>query len=209
MATNRARCLITLAVILILCLAVAPSRAQAHEKEAYGSEGTAFRQIAQVFTTGQDQVTGVVAEGLFSYPVITQNKNEPISVSTARNTLTQYGMAAQFGNIGLLAHNYLAGSRFFELTTGQRVYLFFGTGRVETFIVNRVLQYEALSPQNPYSDFRPAGSDKVISAAEMFNLVYGGAYHLTFQTCIEREGVSSWGRLFVIAEPVVPQHAGT
>jgi len=36
----------------------------------------------------------------------------------------------------------------------------------------------------------------------MFDLAYKGDRHLTFQTCIERDGSRSWGRLFVIAEPL-------
>jgi hypothetical protein len=31
--------------------------------------------------------------------------------------------------------------------------------------------------------------------------VYRGDRHVTFQVCIEAEGIDAWGRLFVIAEP--------
>ena len=35
----------------------------------------------------------------------------------------------------------------------------------------------------------------------MFKRVYAGDRHVTFQTCIQEEGISSWGRLFVVAVP--------
>jgi hypothetical protein len=35
----------------------------------------------------------------------------------------------------------------------------------------------------------------------MFKRVYFGDRHLTFQTCIAKDGEASWGRLFVIAVP--------
>ena len=36
----------------------------------------------------------------------------------------------------------------------------------------------------------------------MFKLAYLGDRLVTFQTCIEAYGNSSWGRLFVVAEPI-------
>jgi hypothetical protein len=35
----------------------------------------------------------------------------------------------------------------------------------------------------------------------MFDRAYLGDHHLTLQTCIAAEGISSWGRLFIIAVP--------
>jgi len=35
----------------------------------------------------------------------------------------------------------------------------------------------------------------------MFQRVYLGDRHMTFQTCISAYGNSSWGRLFIIAVP--------
>jgi hypothetical protein len=72
---------------------------------------------------------------------------------------------------------------------------------METFIVTRKLRYQALDPFNQYSQFRTLDGSETISSTEMFNRAYGGSFHLTFQTCIERDGNSSWGRIFIIAEP--------
>ena len=68
--------------------------------------------------------------------------------------------------------------------------------------MTRILQYQALDSENPFSDFRDLENDLVLSAAEMFTKVYTGQYHVTLQTCIARDGISSWGRYFVIAEPI-------
>jgi hypothetical protein len=38
---------------------------------------------------------------------------------------------------------------------------------------------------------------------ELFETAYAGNYHLTLQTCIENNGDVSWGRLFIIARPML------
>jgi len=60
--------------------------------------------------------------------------------------LTQFSLPSQFGNVGLLAHNTLSGKFFFQLEVGQEVRLVYGDGRVEYFVIQRILQYQALQP---------------------------------------------------------------
>jgi len=43
-----------------------------------------------------------------------------------------------------------------------------------------------------------------LTAEQLFNRVYRGDRHVTFQTCIDANGDISWGRLFVIAIPHQP-----
>ncbi len=74
-------------------------------------------------------------------------------VSTVDNTLTQFGEASQFGNVGLLAHNYLSGNFFFQLTTGMVIQLVYGDGRIETYQVTHIYRYRATSPNSVSSDF--------------------------------------------------------
>lgn len=201
MAHNRTKRLLLLTLSMILYLGMIPARAMALEGEPHGWERSTFVQFVRSVKTGEDRVTGVIAAGLFEFPVVQQGESAGY-VSTAEDTLTQFGMAAQFGNIGLLAHNYLAGESFFNLTVGQRVHIIRGTGQMETYVVTRILKYQALTPNSPYSEFREVGGTTTITATDMFNLAYKGEHHLTFQTCIEQDGKSSWGRLFVIAEPL-------
>jgi hypothetical protein len=108
--------------------------------------------------------------------------------------------------VGLLAHNTLSGKFFFQLEVGQEVRLVYGDGRVEYFIIQRILQYQALQPNSPYSNFRDLSSDEILTAEQVFRKAYTGDRHVTFQTCIAANGISTWGRIFVIATPK-PQYA--
>ena len=111
-------------------------------------------------------------------------------------------MASQYGNVGLLAHNNLAGKFFSGLAVGQQVRLVYGDGKTETFVITEILRYQALQPTSPYSSFRNLDkTDDTLTAEQMFKRAYLGDRHMTFQTCIEAYGNPSWGRLFVIAVP--------
>jgi hypothetical protein len=59
------------------------------------------------------------------------------------------------------------------------------------------LQYQALKPNSPYSTFRDLSNDENLTAEQVFKKVYTGERRVKFQTCIEANGVSTWGRLFV------------
>ena len=144
---------------------------------------------------------GVYASNVIALPVVQQPSSNAGYVSNHDGEVTQFGMASQFGNIGLLAHNHLSGKSFSQLTVGQEIRLVYGDGRVEYFVVTEVLRYQALQPTSPYSSFRNLDKDETLSAEGMFKRVYFGDRHITFQTCISAEGNSSWGRLFVIAVP--------
>ena len=147
------------------------------------------------------ELRGVYVPQVMALPVIQQPVGNPGYVSRIDNVVTQFAMAAEVGNIGLLAHNNLAGQNFSQLALGQEVTLVYGDGSIETFVVSRVVRYQALNPYSPYSEFRDLETGITITAQDLFQQVYRGDRHLTFQTCIESEGNLSWGRLFVIAEP--------
>jgi hypothetical protein len=160
---------------------------------------TDFSQMVQ--NNEADMLRGVYVADAFALPVVQQPSGNPGYVSNYDGQLTQFSMAAQFGNLGLLAHNHLAGKSFSELTVGQEVRLIYGNGRVEYFIITKVLQYQALQPNSMWSEFRDLVTDETITANQLFERVYTGKYHVTFQTCIEVNGNLSWGRLFIVATP--------
>jgi len=172
---------------------------------AHSNEKTnlpSFNSFVQSVKDGQRNVLrGVYVPDEFALPVIQQPTNDWYYVSSASNQLTQYNMASAAGNIGLLAHNNLAGEWFDKLTPSQEVRLIYGDGFVEYFNVSEVIRFQALEPNNIYSDFLDLGTGVKISSSEVFNQVYRGERHVTFQTCIAANGNVSWGRLFVIAEP--------
>jgi hypothetical protein len=144
---------------------------------------------------------GVYASNVMALPVVQQPSGNAGYVSNNLGEITQFRMATQFGNIGLLAHNHLSGKSFSQLAVGQEIRLVYGDGHVEYFIVTEVLRYQALQPTSPYSSFKNLDKEETLSAEDMFKRVYFGDRHVTFQTCIEKDGELSWGRLFVIAVP--------
>ncbi len=148
-------------------------------------------------------VAGIFARGIFAAPIVQQPSSAPGFVSTDAAAATQFGMAAQYGTVALLAHNYLLGEQFFSVQNGKVLSLVYGDGHAQTYRVRQVLKFQALSPSSPYSNFVDLDDPNAgqITATDLFYRVYTNDGTLVLQTCIEAEGNSSWGRLFVIAEP--------
>jgi hypothetical protein len=144
---------------------------------------------------------GAYVDGVFALPVLQQPSSNPGYISTIDHTLTQFDMVTQYGNVGLLAHNYLSGQYFSQLMPGMNMELVYGDGRIETFQVSQVFRYRAVTPNSATSDFIDLDTLATVTASALFTKVYTGTRHVTFQTCISRDGNTSWGRLFVIAEP--------
>jgi hypothetical protein len=162
----------------------------------------AFTDFAQPVENGSVNIlSGVYVPNVMALPVVQQPSGNAGYVSNKDNQATQFAMASQFGNIGLLAHNHLSGRSFSEIAIGQEVRLVYGAGKVEYFVVTEILRYQALEPDNQLSSFRNLDNYEVLSAEEMFKRVYAGEHHVTFQTCIAANGILSWGRLFVVAKP--------
>ena len=163
----------------------------------------AFSDFSKSVQNGEAGVLrGVYVDAVIALPIVQQPAGSPAFVSTNDGEITQFGMAAQYGNIGLLAHNNLAGKLFANLAAGQQVRLVYGDGKVETFVISDVIRYQALQPNSPYSSFRNLDkTEETITAEQMFKRVYLGDRHVTFQTCIDAYGNPSWGRLFIIAVP--------
>jgi hypothetical protein len=144
---------------------------------------------------------GVYVQDVLALPIVQQPTNNAGYVSSNDGEATQFRMATQYGNIGLLAHNHLSGKSFSQLAVGQEVRMVYGDGHVEYFVITEVLHYQALQPTSAYSSFSNLDKKETLSAEGMFKRVYFGDRHVTFQTCIAKDGESSWGRLFVIAIP--------
>ena len=185
-------------LLLLLCAVLIPYPVSAAPLGALPDLAT-FK--ASVVNGDSHALRGVYVEGLFALPILQQAPMEPGYVSRVDGTATQFNMAAQVGVIGLLARAYLSGQHFFELKAGQRVDVVYGDGRSATYRVTEVYRYQATAPNSITSDFMDLDTHKHLSAANLFSKVYRGSNHVTFQTCIERPGSSSWGRLFVVAEP--------
>ena len=127
----------------------------------------------------------------------------PAFVSPWEDVVTQFSLSSRFGSTGLLAHNYLAGKSFSLLQEGQEFYMIYGDGKLSTFRVTEIHQYQALQPDSTSSSFVSMDSNNVLTASDVFRNVYNRPGAVVFQTCIEANGNPSWGRLFIIAEPIV------
>ena len=161
-----------------------------------------YRSFMEGVQDGQAGVLrGVYVPGILALSIVQQPVGHPGFVSQNEDEITQFNMAAEVGNVGLLAHNFLSGKNFANLLPGQEVRLIYGDGAVDYFIVEQVLQYQALQPYSPSSEFQDLETKITITAEELFRIVYRGERHVTFQTCIEANGIGSWGRLFIIAQP--------
>ncbi len=158
--------------------------------------------ISNIMDGKSESVRGVYTNGVFALKVIQQPSNNAGYVSSENGTVTQFSLAKKYNTIGLLAHNTSAGQYFSEITNGKIIDVIYGDGKVTQYQVKEVYQYQALSPNSATSDFIDLASGATYSAAEVFYQMYTGDPHLTLQTCIERDSVDTWGRLFILASPL-------
>ena len=166
---------------------------------------TAFSQT--VSSPYPDQLTGVYVKDNLALRVLQQPAGQPGFVSTAAETVTQFATANRYGTIGLLAHNYLAGANFSRLAIGKIISLVYGNGQVRNFRITTIKHYKALSPTSPYSNFIDLPQPgNILTSNDLFYQTYGLGNVLILQTCIAQGNESSWGRLFIIAEPVQALH---
>jgi len=147
-------------------------------------------------------ISEIAVPELFSFPVVEQPRGQAGFVSDRPGTLTHFRLADQYGSTGFLAHNYLAGKKFFSLEEGDQLVIDYENSFAQRFKVVSMKRYQAISPNSPYSDFIDLDTNERLSAADLFYEIYGVDDRVVLQTCIKRNGVQTWGRLFVITEPV-------
>ncbi|MDK2980544.1 MAG: hypothetical protein PWQ55_891 [Chloroflexota bacterium] len=159
--------------------------------------------IADVKTGEAGRVVGIWVEGVLALEVVYQPATNPGYVSTDDEIATYFLYPWQkAGNHGLLAHNYLAGRYFFNLQVGDIISLVWGDGNYEDFEITQIKDFQALQPDNPYSNFIDLDSGEQLTVNNVFLEVYMGDYHTTLQTCIAQGNETEWGRQFVLAPPL-------
>jgi hypothetical protein len=187
-------------VCVLVCVFALP--AQVYAKDIPNPLPNLNTFIETVTDGNASALRGVYVSNVMALSVVQQPTGFPGYVSTKDSVATQFGIATEVGNVGLLAHNTHAGSFFSNIKLGDRIVLVYGDGHIESFTANSIQRYQALSPLSPYSEFKDQETQITYTAEQLFNNVYRGEYHLTLQTCIENNGNSSWGRLFIVATPV-------
>ena len=162
--------------------------------------------VASVADGQQGVVRGVYVPEVLALRVVQQPAGDPGFVLQTDGIVTQFSAAAQHHVTGLLAHNNLAGALFSNLRIGQEIRIVYGDGRVGLFMVNRLSRFQADRPNSGIENYLDLDSNITYSTQDIFTKFYTGDAHVTFQTCIQMDGNSSWGRLFVTANPILPAY---
>lgn len=185
-------------------VAYVPVPGQAEAPSNLTEISTDLQKFAEEVFNGQaNTVRGIYAENLMEYAVVQQPSGQAAYVSEQQDVVTEFAMARKYGVTGILAHNFLAGQSFFDLEKNDLIQVVYGDGSTQTYQITEVLHYQALSPKSATSSFTDLDNGETLSASQLFKKVYMGNGHLTLQTCIQVGSEDSWGRLFLIAEPVV------
>jgi hypothetical protein len=157
-----------------------------------------FESFIPTVHSGEDEVTGVYVPGVMALQVLPQAPGSS-AVTGVPGAVTRYNFAHQLGSIGLLAHNYLSGKQFSQLSPGMEVRIVYGTGSVETFEVSQIHRFQATDSDNFSSPFIELDTGVQWMPKQVFNAMYRGG-RVTFQTCIADDSTLTWGIVFVIAE---------
>jgi hypothetical protein len=160
--------------------------------------------IGSVTENKNDALAGIYIPGQLALPVLQQPSGKISYVSTRNDVVTQFSLATQYGSIGLLAHNFLSGKKFFDLHEGMEISLVYGNGKIDHYRITMTESYQALSPESVYSDFMNMADEKgaKLTSAQLFQHIYSAHNRLVLQTCIAGEKSMSEGRLFIIAEKI-------
>lgn len=158
------------------------------------------RQISNA--QGIDSVIWMEINQRFLFQVINQPAGNPGYVSPIPETLTRFSLADQYQSKGFLAHNYLAGASFSSIRIGDQVNLIYANQENETYQITAIRKFQALTPNSPYSEFIDLADGKHYSASELFLDIYNYPDRLILQTCLEKNGVDTWGRIFIIGVPM-------
>lgn len=166
---------------------------------------TKFNQFIKNVTAKKigNQYVGMIVPKLFTLPIAQQPTGRPDFVSNEPEVVTEFSLTREYGSTGLLAHNHLAGLNFSKLKENDLIVLVTANKEYKLYKVDKILSYQALSPNSPYSNFVDLkDSSRILSAVDLFMEVYTEEGSLVIQTCIAQGNEPSWGRLFVLAFPV-------
>lgn len=170
------------------------------------------RPFLDFVETVRDENRAKQAVGLFlnaerHFPIVEQPADDDGYVSS--NDVTHFRLADRKGSLTLMAHNPAGDGRYFyELTQGQEVVVVKGNGSYDRYQISELRIFQALDPDSARSDFREENSDEVLTASQLFNLIYKKGY-LTIQTCVERDGNIAWGRAFWLARRLLDVNGKT
>jgi hypothetical protein len=173
------------------------------KRKAFLYKNSADQSTRPVTDENPNLIHSVSVPKTFSYAVVQQPEDDDYYVSSSKKLVTEFALARKYNNIGLLAHNNLAGHLFKDIDLGEEIHILYENGRTDRYTVSAIYRFQALKSTDTESRFVDLETGEILTATEVFNRMYMGAPHITLQTCIAAKGDASWGRLFVIATPVV------
>jgi hypothetical protein len=156
--------------------------------------------VAGVENGQTNTVRGVYIPGFFALPVVQQPSGNTGFVSAKPESVTQFQLAARYNVLGFLAHNYLSGKEFFRLIEGLQVVVVKGDGSIDRYRITAIDEYQKVTPGSNWSQYIDLETGERLTTYQVFGQYYQGDHHLTFQTCLERDGIETWGLRFVVAE---------
>lgn len=160
--------------------------------------------IQEITNGNANDLVGLYAPYTLAYKIVSQPQGEANWIDEREGVVTQFSLARDTGSIGLLAHYEHAGSSFYHLIPGQSVYLIYGDGKAVRYQITEIDTYKAEEPQEPTTSFITAADGRLVAQSDVFNQIYNSPGRLILQTCLVSENSHTWGRMFVIAEPVDP-----
>jgi hypothetical protein len=158
--------------------------------------------MASLSLYAAQDIGGVYVPGVLALPIIRQPPGDALYVSNKLGLVTRFQSADQYGVTGLLAHNYLSGEQFYGLQVGQQVWVVTKNHTLQRYRISQVASFQKLDPNNPFSGYKELSTGKIWTTDEVFKRFYRGEPHLTFQTCLEKDGLLNWGLYFVVAAPL-------
>lgn len=173
--------------------------------EEIGGGSPSLQDFSASVVTGEgNRLVGVYAQGVIANPVVLQPEGDYGFISSHPDELTQFRLAKEVGVTGILAHNYLAGKKFFDLVKGMIIDLVYNDGLIVVYEVVEITRYQVLYPYKSTSNMVDLQTGEEFTAAEVFARHYMNEGQLTFQTCIKKSGSATWGRIFITAQTIPP-----
>lgn len=181
---------------------VTAQQANPNQKSVHVTDS--LKDFIQTVTNGKsDTIVGVYSPFTMALPVVNQPEDNPGYVADVDGVATSFQLASDAGSIGLLAHYQRSGKAFSLLIPQQIVTLVYGDGKTRDYEVKNILFFQAKDPAKKFTDFVSLDQEQTeYSQKEVFDLVYRQADRLVLQTCLVGNGSKTWGRMFVIAEPI-------
>ncbi len=156
--------------------------------------------VTRVENGQNNTVRGVYVPGFFALPVAQQPSGNTGFVSGKPETVTQFQLAARYNVLGFLAHNFLSGKEFFRLIEGLQVVVVKGDGSFDRYRITAIDEYQKVTPGSNWSQYIDLETGERLTTYQVFGQYYQGDHHLTFQTCLARDGIETWGLIFIVAE---------